>query len=147
MYTYTLINPPTPEGRPISRMPLELFTEKYQKNHESVRFMTNVNDQTEPFLAKEDSIAVRAFRWAIRETLKCQVSLVKKTGTSDMNLFATSHVIPMIAYGPGDSGLDHTENEKVSIREYLSSVEVYAKAIQRIALFRENEASISQLPQ
>ena len=123
---------------------IQTFTEKYQKNHESVRFMINVRDQTEPFLAKEDSIAVRAFRWAIRKTLKCQVSLVKKTGTSDMNLFATSHIIPMIAYGPGDSSLDHTENEKVSIREYLASVEIYAKAIQRIASFTKNNTSTSR---
>lgn len=121
---------------------IEAFTEHYQKSHDGVRFMINVKDQTEAFLANEDSIAVRAFRWAIRKTMRCQVSLVRKTGTSDMNLFARSHVMPMIAYGPGDSSLDHTENERVSIREYLSSVEVYANAIRRIASFTWNTPSL-----
>ena len=92
-----------------------------------------VKDQTEAYLGQEDSIAVRAFRWAIRNTMKCQVSLVKKTGTSDMNLFAESTSMPMIAYGPGDSSLDHTEKEQISIREYLNSVEIYASAIQHLA--------------
>jgi LysW-gamma-L-lysine carboxypeptidase len=53
----------------------------------------------------------------------------------------------MIAYGPGDSSLDHTENEKVSIREYLASVEIYAKAIQRIASFTKNKTSTSRSQQ
>jgi LysW-gamma-L-lysine carboxypeptidase len=51
-----------------------------------------------------------------------------------MNLFAKSCSIPMIAYGPGDSSLDHTEDEHVSINEYLSSIEVFANAIKQFAL-------------
>jgi len=116
------------------------FAERYQKNHEGVRVLIAVEDRTEAFLGNEDSLAVRAFRWAIRKTMGCQVLLVKKTGTSDMNLFAESCSMPMIAYGPGDSSLDHTENERVSISEYLSSVEVYANAIQQIASLTYNKA-------
>lgn len=116
------------------------FAERYQKDHEGVRVLIAVEDRTEAFLGNEDSIAVRAFRWAIRKTMGCQVLLVKKTGTSDMNLFAESCSMPMIAYGPGDSSLDHTENERVSISEYLSSVEVYANAIQQIASLTYNKA-------
>jgi LysW-gamma-L-lysine carboxypeptidase len=92
-----------------------------------------VKDSTEAFLGNEDSILVSAFRWAIKKTTGSRTILVKKTGTSDMNLFAESNSIPMMAYGPGDSTLDHTENERISISEYLSSVEVYTNAIQQIA--------------
>jgi LysW-gamma-L-lysine carboxypeptidase len=112
---------------------IEEFTKHYQKSHEDTRFLIAVKDHTEAFLGNGDSTALRAFRWAIRKTIGVQASLVKKTGTSDMNLFAESYSMPMIAYGPGDSTLDHTENEKVSMGEYLSSVEVYANAIQQIA--------------
>jgi len=73
------------------------------------------------------------FRWAIRKVIGGPVTLVKKTGTSDANLFAESCSIPMVVYGPGDSTLDHTENENVGIPEYLSSIEVYASAIQQFA--------------
>jgi LysW-gamma-L-lysine carboxypeptidase len=123
----------------------EEFTGHYRKNLGGVRVEIKVNDQTEAYLAQEDSIAVRAFRWAIRNTMNCPVTLVKKTGTSDMNLFAQSTSMPMIAYGPGDSSLDHTENEHISIREYLSSVEIYASAIQHIASLAQKENSPSNV--
>jgi LysW-gamma-L-lysine carboxypeptidase len=59
--------------------------------------------------------------------------MVKKTGTSDMNLFAQCQNIPMFAYGPGESRFDHTEVEHVRISEYLACIEVYAQALARFA--------------
>ncbi len=118
------------------------LAKRYEETHQGVRILIAVKDQSEAFLGSDDSTAVRAFRWAIRKTIGQQVTLVKKTGTSDMNLFAKSYSIPMIAYGPGNSSLDHTENEHVSINEYLSSIEVYANAIQQFALLaRDGSAS------
>ena len=119
---------------------IRTFTDHYHKSHDDVHVAVKVNDQTEAVLGRNDSVAVRAFRWAIRKTMKCQITLVKKTGTSDMNLFAQSYSIPMIAYGPGDSSLDHTQNENVSIPEYLHSVEVYANAIEHVASLTRNAA-------
>jgi len=53
---------------------------------------------------------------------------VKKSGSADMNI--TMHAgIPTIAYGPGDSSLDHTPNEVVLISDYLKSIEVMKKTI------------------
>ncbi len=122
---------------------IEEFAQYYQKEHEGVYLSITTEDPTEAFLGSGDSMAVRAFRWAIRKTTGSQALLVKKTGTSDMNLFAESKYIPMIAYGPGDSGLDHTENERISIGEYLSSVEVYANAIQQIASFANKKPLVT----
>ena len=85
------------------------------------------------FLGENDSTIVRAFRMAIREVTGQQVTLVKKTGTSDMNLLAEEYNIPMVAYGPGDSTLDHTDNECVSIPEYLESIRVTMAAIRNMA--------------
>jgi LysW-gamma-L-lysine carboxypeptidase len=109
------------------------FTELYRANHEGLRVEVGFEDQTEAFLGSTNSPALSAFRWAIRKVNGGQVALVKKTGTSDMNVFAESQDIPMFAYGPGESRLDHTEVEHVRISEYLASIEVYAHALSRLA--------------
>ena len=47
-----------------------------------------------------------------------------KTGTADMNVVAPFWKCPMVAYGPGDSSLDHTPQEHVEIAEYRRSIDV-----------------------
>lgn len=51
-------------------------------------------------------------------------SFVVKTGTSDMNIVAPAWKCPAIAYGPGDSRLDHTSDEHISLTEYQASITV-----------------------
>lgn len=41
-----------------------------------------------------------------------------KTGTSDMNVVGPIWQCPIVAYGPGDSNLDHTPDEHIVISEY-----------------------------
>jgi LysW-gamma-L-lysine carboxypeptidase len=98
------------------------------------------------FLGKNDSTVVRAFRMAMREVTGQQVMLVKKTGTSDMNLLAEKYNIPMVAYGPGDSALDHTDNEHLSISEYLESIRVMTIAIRNMARLYKNGSLESGIP-
>ena len=88
--------------------------------------------KTEPFETSRDSILVRSFSWAIRKTRKNRVTLLKKTGTADINELSSSLKVPMIAYGPGDSHLDHTSNEHVIIDDYLDSIDIYQEAIMRL---------------
>lgn len=45
-----------------------------------------------------------------------------KTGTSDMNVLGPHWQCPFIAYGPGDSLLDHTPNEHLSLSEYQRAI-------------------------
>ena len=47
-----------------------------------------------------------------------------KTGTSDMNVVGPVWKCPLVAYGPGDSRLDHTPTEHVQIEEYLKAIGV-----------------------
>lgn len=49
-------------------------------------------------------------------------AFVLKTGTSDMNVVGAAWSCPIIAYGPGDSNLDHTPNEHISLEEYEQAV-------------------------
>lgn len=47
-----------------------------------------------------------------------------KTGTSDMNVVAACWRCPIVAYGPGDSSLDHTPQEHLSLAEFARAVDV-----------------------
>ncbi|MBX3391435.1 MAG: [LysW]-lysine hydrolase [Phycisphaeraceae bacterium] len=55
--------------------------------------------------------------------------LLRKTGTSDMNVVARRWGCPIVAYGPGDSSLDHAPDERLSIAEYLSGIATLRAAI------------------
>lgn len=52
-----------------------------------------------------------------------------KSGTSDMNVLGPAFKAPIVAYGPGDSSLDHTPREYIEITEYLKAIDVLSDAI------------------
>ncbi len=52
-----------------------------------------------------------------------------KTGTADMNIFAEHWDVPMLAYGPGDSSLDHTPEERLDIEELSLAKEVLTEGL------------------
>ncbi|MEW5975147.1 MAG: [LysW]-lysine hydrolase [Acidobacteriota bacterium] len=74
---------------------------------------------------------VRAFLAAIRRW-EGQPKFKVKTGTSDMNVVASSWTCPMLAYGPGDSALDHTPDEHIEIEEYARAVNVLESALRQL---------------
>ena len=47
-----------------------------------------------------------------------------KTGTADMNIVGQHWPCPILAYGPGDSQLDHTPEEHVVLEEYGRSIAI-----------------------
>ena len=53
---------------------------------------------------------------------------VRKSGTADMNM-AIRAGIPTIAYGPGDSSLDHTNEEFIMLDDYQKSIDVLKNAL------------------
>jgi [amino group carrier protein]-lysine/ornithine hydrolase len=52
-----------------------------------------------------------------------------KTGTSDMNVVLPVWKCQTVAYGPGDSHLDHTPQEHLQLDEYLSAVRVLTRVL------------------
>jgi LysW-gamma-L-lysine carboxypeptidase len=67
---------------------------------------------------------VRAFLRAVRAA-GGQPRFVVKTGTADMNVVGPHWpVTPIVAYGPGDSSLDHTPTEHLDLNEYTQAIEV-----------------------
>jgi len=55
-----------------------------------------------------------------------------KTGTSDMNVVGPVWACPIAAYGPGDSTLDHTPEERLDLAEYERAIAVLAEALKRV---------------
>jgi len=47
-----------------------------------------------------------------------------KLGTSDMNVVGPVWKCPIVAYGPGDSSLDHTPEERIDLIEYGRAIRV-----------------------
>ena len=77
---------------------------------------------------------VRSFLAAIRSVDPAvQPGFVLKTGTSDMNVVAPIWKCPIVAYGPGDSALDHTPNEHLSLDEYWRAVQVVEAMLRQLA--------------
>lgn len=58
------------------------------------------------------------------------IHYIRKRGTSDMNTLATTwHDVPMVAYGPGDSSLDHTNHEYLYFQEVKTTRTILRDAI------------------
>jgi LysW-gamma-L-lysine carboxypeptidase len=85
-----------------------------------------------PYRGPKDTPLTRAFRVAIREAGGTP-RLKLKTGTSDMNVVAPVWDVPMLAYGPGDSALDHTPEEHVEVAELERAVGVLASVFGLLA--------------
>ena len=84
-------------------------------------------DETPPVEARIGTQLVRALmRGCIRSGIKPRV--VKKTGTSDMNVLArlTDNIA---AFGPGDSKLAHTRFEKISPADILRAARIISSTI------------------
>ncbi len=91
----------------------------------------NWDDKVEPVMQSPRTSAARAFRAAIRKQ-GGEPTLLRKTGTSDMNVYAKAWDCPMVTYGPGDSDLDHAPNEHLPLDEYDRSVAVLETATERL---------------
>ncbi|RPJ37940.1 MAG: M20/M25/M40 family metallo-hydrolase, partial [Chloroflexi bacterium] len=87
-----------------------------------------VLDGIECYRADKNTPLVRAFLAAIRKE-GGQPGFLVKTGTSDMNIVGPAWNCPILAYGPGDSSLDHTPDEHISISEYLAGIQVLRQAL------------------
>ncbi|NEW06696.1 M20/M25/M40 family metallo-hydrolase [Paenibacillus sp. SYP-B3998] len=58
------------------------------------------------------------------------IHYIKKRGTSDMNTLATTwDSVPMVAYGPGDSSLDHTNHEYLHFHEVETTRKILKEAV------------------
>lgn len=80
-------------------------------------------DEVPPVMMGPRTDVARAFRVGIRDQ-GGDPRLLRKTGTSDMNVFASEWDCPMVTYGPGDSDLDHAPNEHLPLPAFERAIAV-----------------------
>ncbi len=80
------------------------------------------------FVAEKNTSVARTM---LRSVRACggNVRFVYKTGTSDMNVVGPVWRCPIVAYGPGDSRLDHTPDEHLDLDDFGLSVKVLNLAL------------------
>jgi LysW-gamma-L-lysine carboxypeptidase len=84
-----------------------------------------------PYRGEKNTPLTRAFLAAIRvEGLEPSFKL--KSGTSDMNVVGPAWGCPILAYGPGDSRLDHTPHEHLELREYEQAIAILTRVLRTL---------------
>lgn len=81
---------------------------------------------------EKNTSLVRAFLGGIRAA-GGSPNFVYKTGTADLNIVAPAWGCPALVYGPGDSALDHTPDEHISLEEYGKAVTVLKTALKALS--------------
>jgi len=117
------------------RIPVGMTSDKVEKKLMTIdpRPLTiNIRGQEEPILSDKNTKLVRSFLAAMRDS-DITPRFSKKTGTADMNVLGHHYDgVPIVAFGPGDSSLDHTPNEHLDLEDYEVAIEVLKKTLQII---------------
>ncbi len=86
-----------------------------------------------PYLADRRNPAIQALVTGIRRQ-SGRPTLLVKTATSDMNTLAEVWPsVPMATYGPGDSKLDHTDDEHIVLADYHWAIAVLSHALTQLS--------------
>jgi LysW-gamma-L-lysine carboxypeptidase len=89
------------------------------------RFTFRFRGHEQAWRGDRTNVLVKSFLGGLRSVEPSEkLGFVVKTGTSDMNVVAPVWKCPVVAYGPGDSALDHTPNEHLDLDEYWKAVVV-----------------------
>jgi len=120
--------PGCPEGEP------ERLIAETARAHTAARLEVSwqAGSTANGFLAPKNNALVRAFLAAIRDG-GGGPRFKLKSGTSDMNLAGPAWGCPVLAYGPGDSSLDHTPEERLDLSEYGQAIRVWERALESLA--------------
>lgn len=130
-----------PDNRQLAEMKFDLRLPPRLSVEEAIRHLSayappildlDFSGREVPYVGPKDTALTRALRIGIRQA-GGQPVFKYKTGTSDMNIVAPHWKVPMVAYGPGDSTLDHTPNEYVEIPEFLKAIEALRAALTWLA--------------
>jgi LysW-gamma-L-lysine carboxypeptidase len=110
----------------------------FHSSHPDVSIDFEVEDCSPAYEGDRTSVLVKGMVSAIRDVRKKTVTLLRKTGTGDMNLLGAALPIPMLTYGAGDSKLDHTNEENVNLDEYLDSIRILRKGLRKTLELHNN---------
>ncbi len=118
------------------RLPLGADPEEWTRNLEILATLQQVElevlDSVAAAERPKNDPAVLAFRTAVRSVLGTAPRLLAKGGTADFNL-AALWGCPLVAYGPGDSKLDHTDQERLNLDDLETATTVVERALSAFA--------------
>lgn len=113
------------------RLPVGFDAESFTRQVESwpgevkTRFTFTFRGHEHAWRGDRTNALAKSFLAGLRSVAASEkLGFVLKTGTSDMNVVAPVWKCPIVAYGPGDSALDHTPNEHLDLDEYWKAVNV-----------------------
>jgi LysW-gamma-L-lysine carboxypeptidase len=118
------------------RLPVGFDAEQFMTQIEAwptdlkTRFAFRFRGHEQAWRGDRTNTLVRSFLAGLRSHDRAaQLGFVLKTGTSDMNVVAPIWKCPIVAYGPGDSSLDHTPNEHLNLAEFWKAVNVLQQTL------------------
>ncbi len=114
---------------------------KYQNANPKVDVKSFIEDTVEPFEVNKSSPLVHVLSASVRKVLNKPATLLRKTGTGDMNILGRAMNLPIVTYGPGDSHLDHTLEEHIVISEYLDSIQIFKETLAKLSELHSSRAS------
>jgi LysW-gamma-L-lysine carboxypeptidase len=97
----------------------------------------------EPFEAKKATPIVNVLASSVRKILNKPATLLRKTGTGDMNILGNAMNLPIVTYGPGDGHLDHTPDEHIEVTEYLQAIDVYKDFLLKLSDIHNNKNGVN----
>ncbi len=118
---------------------IEKIIGKYQVANPKVSVKATVLDTVEPFEVNKASPLVHVFSSSVRKVLNKPATLLRKTGTGDMNILGKAMNLPIVTYGPGNSRLDHTLDEHIDVSEYLTAIQVYKETLLKLSELYNNK--------
>ncbi len=119
-----------------ARLPVTLLPEAWYAQLEALSAPETVERNGYPiaaYKAERNTPLVRAFLKGIRAE-GGKPGFVVKTGTADVNIVAPVWGCPAVIYGPGNSNLDHTPNEHISLEEYGKAMDVLKNVLFALTL-------------
>ncbi len=117
-----------------TRLPLGLPPEEWRTRLQVLNPQVKVDSDgfsTPAYRGEKNSPLARAFLAAIRSQ-GGEPSFVLKTGTADLNIVAPAWSCAAVAYGPGDSSLDHTPHEHILLPEFERARDVLAGVLRKM---------------
>jgi len=84
-----------------------------------------------PVMESPRNPVARGLRQGIRDQ-QGEPTHLRKSGTSDMNVYAAAWDVPMATYGPGDSALDHAPDERLDLATFDRAISVLRVAAEAL---------------
>lgn len=116
---------------PVDVSPVDWYAKLNEITRESNMCVEPIGFAVPAWECEKNTQLVRAFLSGIRSQ-GGEPRFVYKTGTADLNIVAPVWKCPALVYGPGDSALDHTQNEHIDVWDYTRAVSVLRHVLQTI---------------